>query len=192
MNGYFYDFILRPFEAFSLKNLRSRLLSNAHGRTLEIGIGTGVNLNYYPKDVQLIGIEPDESMRSLANKKAEHNRDHFQILDGDAQSLHFADSSFDTVVGTLVFCTIPNPDKALEEVYRVLKPGGSFLLLEHVRKNTPIVGRLLDLLTPAWKHVAGGCHLNRDPSKHIQEVGFIVDSTKTLWSGLGKIWYLRK
>ncbi|MGZ3790146.1 MAG: class I SAM-dependent methyltransferase [Bacteriovorax sp.] len=190
MNGHFYDFVLRPLEALSLRGLRSHLIKHAHGKTLEVGIGTGLNLKYYPKDVQLIAIEPDESMRRMAKKRASHH--HVQIKDGDAESLDFESSTFDTVVATLVFCSINNPDRAIEEVYRVLKPGGKFLLLEHVRRNTPIAGRLLDLLTPLWKHAAGGCHLNRDPSKHLQDVGFKIDSAKTLWGGLGKIWHLRK
>lgn len=190
MNGHFYDFALRPFEALALRRLRSELLSHAHGKTLEIGFGTGLNFSYYQKDVKFVGIEPDEKMRSVAQKRADHY--HLQIVEGDAQNLNFENDSFDTVVATLVFCSIPDPDKAIEEVYRVLKPGGSFLLLEHVRKNTPVAGWTLDHLTPFWKHVAGGCHLNRDPSKHLKEVGFKVESCKTLWSGLGKIWILHK
>lgn len=190
MNGRFYDFFLRPFEAIALRKLRAQLLSHAHGKTLEIGFGTGLNFKHYPSDVQLIGIEPDEGMRSIAFERA--NQYHWQIQDGDAQSLNFDNSSFDTVVATLVFCSIPNPDKAIDEVYRVLKPGGRFLLLEHVRKNTPIAGWLLDHATPLWKHIAGGCHLNRDPSKHLKEVGFKVETVVTLWSGLGKVWHLRK
>lgn len=190
MNGYFYDLILCPLEAMGLKKLRSHLLQYAYGKTLEIGIGTGLNLKFYPKDVSLVGIEPDEKMRLVAEKKAEHTN--FLIQEGDAESLEFSDSSFDTVVGTLVFCTIPHPDKAISEVYRVLRPGGRFLLLEHVRKNTPITGRLLDFLTPAWKHVAGGCHLNRDPGTHLLNAGFKIESLSTIWGGLGKMWILRK
>lgn len=190
MNGNFYDFVLAPFEILILKKLRFNLLQKAYGKTLEVGFGTGLNFPYFPNDVQYVGIEPDESMRTVAQKKALHN--HLHIKEGDAQSLEFPDSTFDTVVATLVFCSIPNPDKAIEEVWRVLKPGGRFLLLEHVRRNTPIAGRLLDFFTPLWKHVAGGCHLNRDPGKHLQEVGFKIESVQTLWSGVGKVWELQK
>lgn len=190
MNGNFYDFVLAPVEKLFLKKLRLELLKKAHGKTLEIGFGTGLNFPYYATDVQYIGIEPDEGMRTVAKKRASSY--HLQIMEGDAQSLAFADSSFDTVVATLVFCSIPNPDKAIEEVYRVLKPGGKFLLLEHVRRNTPVAGRLLDVITPLWKHVAGGCHLNRDPSTHLNEVGFKVESVTILWRGLGKVWELRR
>lgn len=190
MNGNLYDFVLAPFEKLVLKKLRLKLLKKAHGKTLEIGFGTGLNFPYYSKDVQYIGIEPDEKMAQVAQKRASHY--HLQIGEGDAQSLAFGDSSFDCVVATLVFCTIPDPDKAIEEVFRVLRPGGTFLLLEHVRRNTPIAGRLLDFFTPLWKQIAGGCHLNRDPSKQLIEVGFKVEAMTTLWGGMGKVWELRK
>ena len=190
MNGKFYDFVLAPFEALFLRKLRYNLLQNAHGKTLEIGFGTGLNFPYYANDIKYVGIEPDESMRSVANKRARHF--HLDIKEGDAESLEFPDASFDTVVATLVFCTIPHPDKAMEEVYRVLKPGGSFLLLEHVRRNTPITGWLLDFLTPLWKHLAGGCHLNRDPEIYILKTGFKIEVVKKLWWGLGKVWQIRK
>lgn len=189
MNGSFYDFVLSPFEAFALRRLRHELLSHAHGQTLEVGIGTGLNFEHYPKDAVVLGIEPDPSMRSVAEKRAGEN---LKISEGDAQNLDFPDESFDTVVATLVFCTIPDPARAIAEVYRVLKPGGSFLLLEHIRKNTPVTGWILDHLTPLWKHVAGGCHLNRDPSIYLQQAGFKTESLQTLWRGLGKVWYLRK
>lgn len=190
MNGHFYDFFLAPLELFTLKRLRSKLLRHARGKTLEIGFGTGANFKYLPKNIEYIGIDPDEEMRSRAIEKAAQF--HLEIHDGDAQKLNFEDSTFDTVVATLVFCSIPDPDLAIEEVYRVLKPGGQFLLLEHVRKNTPIMGWLLDHLTPFWKHIAGGCHLNRDPSKKILEVGFHVELVSTFWKDLGKIWFLKK
>lgn len=193
MNGKFYDFFSKPVEAFILRRVRSELLSHAHGQTLEVGVGTGANFDYYPEDAEIFAIDPDPDMRILAERKARHDPlHHLSVANGNAETLFFASDSFDTVVGTLVFCTIPNPRAALEEIYRVLKPGGSFLLLEHIRKNTPVTGWLLDHLTPLWKHIAGGCHLNRDPSRTLREVGFRADHVQTLWSGLGKVWYLKK
>jgi ubiquinone/menaquinone biosynthesis C-methylase UbiE len=190
MNGNFYDFVLAPFENLVLKKIRMDMVKSASGKTLEIGFGTGLNFPYYSQDIEFSGIEPDESMRKVAQKRADHYN--FQISEGDAQALEAPDATFDTVVATLVFCTIPNPEKAIEEVWRVLKPGGKFLLFEHVRRNTPITGRFLDIATPFWKHVAGGCHLNRDPSKYLIKVGFKVVLVKTLWNGLGKVWELSK
>jgi ubiquinone/menaquinone biosynthesis C-methylase UbiE len=190
MNGKFYDFVLAPFESVILGRLRADLIKRAKGKTLEIGFGTGRNFQYYSKNVELIGIEPDDSMRLVAQKRAEDF--HFKIESGDAQLLSFSDETFDTVVATLVLCTVPNPEKAIKEVFRVLKPGGNFLLLEHVRRDTPVSGRILDWMTPLWKHLAGGCHLNRNPRKYLTESGFKIISEKTLWRELGKVWQLQR
>lgn len=190
MNGSLYDFVLKPLEAIQLSELREELLSSAKGRVLEIGAGTGLNFSHYPAGVEIIATDNDESMMRPAQKRGLEK--HIKVEVADAEALPYQDGEFDTVVATLVFCSIPDPDKALSEVYRVLKPGGSFLLLEHVRRNTPIAGKVLDTLTPVWKHLAGGCHLNRDPEKTINELGFKTDSLQVIWKGLGKVWHLRK
>lgn len=190
MNGHLYDFVLQPLEKFHLSKLRVDLLSAAYGKTLEIGAGTGLNFPHYPSDVQVTAIDNDESMLSASADK--NLGSHVKVEVADAENLPYADNEFDTVVATLVFCSVPNPDRALSEVYRVLKPGGSFLLLEHVRKNTPIAGKVLDTLTPAWKLIAGGCHLNRDPGAKLQQLGFKTESLEVIWKGIGKIWHLKK
>ncbi|HXH75468.1 MAG TPA: methyltransferase domain-containing protein [Bacteriovoracaceae bacterium] len=190
MNGSAYDLVFQPLEFAGLHKLRAQLLSHAHGKTLEIGIGTGLNLPHYPPDVELTGVEPDDSMRKKAMKRVSPLK--ARITADSAMALPFHDNEFDTVVGTLVLCTIPDPALAVREVYRVLKPGGTFLLLEHVRKNTPAAGKILDLLTPLWTHLADGCHLNRDPSPLIDDAGFRTEEYKTLWTGLGKLWVLKK
>lgn len=190
MNGRFYDFAMRTGEKFVGGNLREELLSHAYGNTLEIGVGTGLNFPHFPSGIHYVGIEPDDSMREVAQKK--EKQFHLSVQDGDAQSLNFPDNSFDTVAATLVFCSIPNPKRALSEVYRVLKPGGQFLLLEHVRRDTPVAGWMQDHLTPVWKHLAGNCHLNRDPEADILQLGFKVERKKILWNGFGKMWLIRK
>lgn len=190
MNGHLYDLVLLPVEKFHLSKIRENLLSYARGKTLEIGAGTGLNFPHYPTDTQITAIDNDQSM--LSASAAKNQRGHVKVEVGDAQNLPYPDNEFDTVVATLVFCSIPDPDRALSEVYRVLKPGGSFLLLEHVRKNTPITGKLLDTLTPAWKLIAGGCHLNRDPGPKLQQLGFKSESLEVIWKGIGKIWHLKK
>jgi len=190
MNGTIYDLIMATGEKFTRGKLRSELLSHAKGKTLEIGAGTGLNFSHFPRAIDYIGIEPDESMRKSALKKEKEF--HFHVEMGDAQSLQFADNSFDTVAATLVFCSIPNPELALKETYRVLKPGGQFLLLEHVKRPTPVAGWLQDHLTPMWKHLAGNCHLNRDPEEEIKRLGFKMLEKKILWNGFGKMWILQK
>ncbi len=190
MNGTIYDLIMSTGEKFTRGKLRAELMSHARGKTLEIGAGTGLNFAFIPKSVEYTGIEPDESMRKSALKK--EKKFHFHVENGDAQSLKYSDEMFDTVAATLVFCSIPDPDMALKEVYRVLKPGGQFLLLEHVKRNTPVAGWLQDHLTPMWKHMAGNCHLNRDPEAEILRLGFSIEEKKILWNGFGKMWVLRK
>ena len=190
MNGLLYDLVLAPVEKLHLGKIRNDLLSSAYGKTLEIGAGTGLNFSHYPTDAQVTAIDNDESMLSAIARKNPTGLIKVEVA--DAEKLPYLDNEFDTVVATLVFCSIPHPDRALAEVYRVLKPGGSFLLLEHVRKNTPIAGKVLDTLTPVWKHIAGGCHLNRDPGNRLQELGFKSESLEVIWKGLGKIWHLKK
>lgn len=190
MNGTLYDSAMRPLELLGLRSLRSGLLSHASGKTLEIGIGTGLNLPFYPENADVTGIEPDEKMLLVARRK-NTNQD-IRLIQGDAEKLEFHNDEFDTVCGTLVFCTIPHPELAVKEVYRVLKPGGQLLLLEHVRKNTKVAGRILDLMTPVWKHLAGGCHLNRDPLPLLMKEGFIIEDSRILWKGLGRLLILRK
>lgn len=190
MNSTVYDLALKPLELTGLKKLRAELLSHAQGKTLEIGMGSGLNLPHYPENVHLTGIEPDSSMRKKSLKRSRSLN--VKVEDGDAMALAYPDSEFDTVVATLVFCTIADPQKAIKEVYRVLKPGGTFLLLEHVRKNGPFIGTLLDKLTPICAHIADGCHLNRDPSHFITSEGFKTIEYKKIWKGLGKYWILKK
>lgn len=190
MNGSLYDFVLRPLETIQLSELRENLLARAKGKTLEIGAGTGLNFSHYPEGTQVIATDNDEKMMIPARRRGTDC--HIKVEVADAQALPYRDEEFDTVVATLVFCSIPDPELALKEVYRVLKPGGSFLLLEHVRRNTPLAGFVLDSLTPVWKHIAGGCHLNRDPEKTINEIGFKMESKQIIWKGLGKVFHLRK
>lgn len=190
MNGSLYDLLLRPIEKFELSSLRMELLSSAKGKVLEIGAGTGLNFPHYSKELEVVATDPDESMLKKARKRIRNQ--HIKVELADAQNLPFKDNEFDTVVATLVFCSIPNPDQALAEVYRVLKSGGDFLLLEHVRRNTPLLGKVQDGLTPIWKKIAGGCHLNRDPSSSIIRLGFKSINNKIIWHGVGKVWHLKK
>ena len=157
---------------------------------LEIGVGTGLNLPYYPAGMTVTAIDPDPRMLRRTADKGGAAR--IQVARAAAEALPFADGSFDTVVATLVFCSVRDPRAAMGEVFRVLRPGGVFLLLEHVRANSRLVGRLQDALTPAWKYAAGGCHLNRNPDEWIDRLSLERLDTKILWRGAGKFWVLRK
>lgn len=190
LRGWLYDLLLTPLEKWVFRPLRTELLSHARGHVLELGIGTGLNLPYYPVGIELTAIEPDPDMLRRARKRALHHPAH--LLLGEAESLPFQDAQFDTVVGTLVFCTISNPEKALQEAHRVLKPGGQLLLLEHVRCQQHLLARLLDFLNPFWKYLAMGCHLNRNPEGLLRKIGFDFVTERILWGSLGRFWILRK
>jgi ubiquinone/menaquinone biosynthesis C-methylase UbiE len=176
-----YDFVLWVAEKTvfrGLTNLRKELLSHATGQVLEVGLGTGQNLRHYRNDIYLTGIEPEPVIEEIC-------------VSGSAEQLPFKNESFDTVVSTLVFCSISNYSQALLEAKRVLKPNGKLLLIEHVRKPGA-VGFWQDLLTPLWMKIAGGCHLNRDLDKLISDSGLKVFEFRNLWNGLGRYWVLIK
>lgn len=163
-------------ENLGLRRLREETLRGIHGRVLELGVGTGRNLPLYASAVErLFGIDPDEVMLGRAEKRARGLPFPVELLLASAEALPFDDGSFDAVVSTLVFCTIPDPPKALGEVRRVLKRDGEFRLLEHVRMRHKPAGWLQEKATPLWKRVAGGCHLDRDTLAAVREAGFEVE-----------------
>jgi ubiquinone/menaquinone biosynthesis C-methylase UbiE len=157
-----YDRCFKAVEDAGLREMRRELLGRASGRTIDIGSGTGANLELYPAGVELTMAEPDEHMaRQLQRKLADSGRD-VEFVQAGAESLPFEDSSFDTAVFTLVLCTVPNPPAALAEVARILKPDGKMLFLEHVRAEDPGLARWQDRLEKPWRFVGDGCHCNRD------------------------------
>ena len=145
---------------------------------LEIGGGTGLNLPHYPAETRIVFTEFDAKMLTRARRRADASGN-VTFLAADAQRLPFTNACFDTVVATLAFCTIPAPAVAFAEVRRVLRPEGRFLLLEHVRTPRASIARLQDWGTPIWKHLAHGCHLNRQPLEVAREQGFDVASVRT-------------
>jgi ubiquinone/menaquinone biosynthesis C-methylase UbiE len=190
MNGTIYDFFFTPIDRCAFGNLRAELAGAAKGETLEIGIGTGRNLPYYSPHIRLTGIDPDIHMLERVPRKSSMVKATFLL--GDAQQLAFPDEHFDTVVATLVFCSIPDPDLAQREVWRVLKPGGHFLLLEHIRLPGRLTSGLQDLMTPAWRLAFGGCHLNRNPQHTLDELGFVTNEAKVFLNGLLKMWKMQR
>ena len=158
-----YDRVLKATEEAGLRDMRRAVLAEASGRTLDIGAGTGANLELYPPAVtELVLAEPDRHMaKRIGPKLAELGRS-AEVVEAGAEDLPFEDSSFDTAVFTLVLCTIPNPGRALEEAARVLKPGGRALFLEHVRSKDPKLARWQDRFHGPWKFFNDGCNCNRD------------------------------
>ncbi|GAB7388557.1 class I SAM-dependent methyltransferase [Bacillaceae bacterium] len=170
----YYDVFMEPLERRRFRDIRKKLVGKARGKVLEIGSGTGLNFPYYEQAETVIAIEPEPYMRKKSVARAQKAHVPIKVMDGDAQNLPFPDDSFDTVVATLVLCTIPDPVLALREIRRVCKPEGRVLLFEHVRLNHPIWGSLQDWLTPIWKRLCDGCHLNRNTLEWIEKAGLRV------------------
>lgn len=181
-----YDHLMEPLERSGLRRIRQQLLKGAQGKVLEIGSGTGANFPFYdPVRVQcVIAVEPAEQMRRRSLAKIEQAAVPVDVVAAGAENLPFPDAFFDTVVGTLVFCTIPDPEKALQEVRRVCKPGGKVLIFEHVRLESPFLARLQDLLTPVWKRLCDGCHLNRNTLQLVRRSGLQVKRVESFYRDL--------
>ena len=159
MFAFGYDWFLSASEQAGLRDMRRELLSEASGRTLEVGAGTGLNADLYPSAVtELVLTEPDRFMADKLRRKHPGT----QVIEAPAEQLPFEDDSFDTVALTLVLCTVPDPAAGLREIGRVLRPGGRFLFLEHVRSPEPGLARWQDRLHRPWRLFGDGCNCNRD------------------------------
>jgi ubiquinone/menaquinone biosynthesis C-methylase UbiE len=158
-----YDRAFEATEEAGLRQMRRELLAAAQGRVLELGAGTGANLDLYPDSVgEVVALEPDPHMAKRLRETVAESSHTASVSEAPAERLPFEDSSFDTAVSTLVFCTVPDPAAALKEVARVLKPGGRLLFIEHVRAEDPGLARWQDRLEKPWRFVGDGCHCNRD------------------------------
>jgi ubiquinone/menaquinone biosynthesis C-methylase UbiE len=165
-----YDKQLKAVEDAGLREKRRALLSEVSGRTLEIGAGTGLNFELYPPGTDLVLTEPEAPM---AKKLRE--RSGAEVVAAGADRLPFDDGSFDTVVSTLVLCTVPDQSSALREIRRVLKPGGRLLFIEHVRSDDGGTAKWQDRLTPVWKFMGRGCHPNRDTAAAMRSAGYTLE-----------------
>ena len=153
---------------------RKRLLfAGIGGSVLEIGPGTGPNLSYYPHGIHWLGVEPNPYMISHLKAAAARAGIDVDIRSGTAEHLPADDNSIDTVVSTLVLCSVNDPEHVLREVCRVLKPGGKFLFLEHVAAPPgTFLHRLQRFIRPLWKRIGDGCHPDRDTGSVISRAGF--------------------
>jgi len=179
-----YDRMMAPLERGRFQAIRKQLLRQARGKVVEIGSGTGVNFPYYTAAEHVIALDPAPFMVARSLPRATQAAVPITVLLARAEALPFAAHTFDTVVGTLVFCTIPDPLQALCELQRISKPAGTALFFEHVRVHRPLAGRLQDGLTLVWKRLAGGCHLNRDTLALLTQAGFDVTSIEPHYQGL--------
>src|SRR3954469_20812294 len=165
-----YDPLLWIGERAGMAKRREQLLAGANGRVLELGAGTGLNLRYYPNGLdELVLTEPAAPMVSRLERRADRDGRSCRVIAASAESLPFEDDSFDTVVSTLVLCTVDDPRRAIGEIARVLRPGGRLLFLEHVRADSRRLARWQDRLHRAWHAFAAGCHANRATVELLRE-----------------------
>ncbi|MEV6382002.1 class I SAM-dependent methyltransferase [Streptomyces sp. NPDC051773] len=154
---------------------RRRLLAGLSGRVLEVGAGQGRNFPHYPAAVtEVVALEPDDTLREVAERKAASAPVGVAVVAGQAGLLPGEDGEFDAVVASLVLCSVADLTGALAEMARVLRPGGELRFYEHVRSTRAWAGRLEDLITPLWSRAGGGCHPNRDTETAIRAAGFTV------------------
>ncbi len=172
-----YDRIASRGEARVFKHIRPRIMGEAQGRVLEIGVGTGASLSYYPAEAQVVGTEPDPHMFRRAEKRlAELGVTNIELRQASAEELPFDDASFDHVVSSLVLCTVSDQPAALAQARRLLKPEGTFRFIEHVRNDeSRFWGTLQDLITPVWRWCGAGCHPNRRTQQAIEDAGFRIE-----------------
>jgi SAM-dependent methyltransferase len=169
-----YDWLFDRVDPLGGADHRRRLVDQATGEVLEIGAGTGRNLPRYRTATRVVALEPGPGMRARANQAAQAGQVAVEVIDGTAEDLPFPDATFDTVVASLVLCTVPHPARALAEAHRVLRRGGTLRFYEHVRAEDPRLARWQDRLERPWGWLAGGCHPNRDVVAAITAAGFQV------------------
>jgi len=159
---------------------RSRVVPSADGRVLEIGIGSGLNLPFYSRNVKdLIGLDPSPKLLSMVRQNLPPDTLSPELIEGSAEAIPLENRSIDTVVTTWTLCSIPDAALAVREMRRVLRPTGRLLFIEHGRADEPKVRWWQDRLTPAWKRIGGGCHLNRPIQGLIEDGGFQFDRLET-------------
>ncbi|MBI2433997.1 MAG: class I SAM-dependent methyltransferase [Candidatus Hydrogenedentes bacterium] len=153
--------------------LKDGLFQGIQGEVLEIGPGAGINLRHYPKHVHVIGVEPNPHMHKYLRQAAENSGIALSLQNGHAEELHAESASKDAVVSTLVLCSVDDVARALQEIRRVLKPGGRFYFIEHVAApRGTFLRRTQDFIAPLWRHIGDGCNPNRETWRYLEEAGF--------------------
>ena len=168
----FFDLLEAPMEGLFFKQWREKLWAKALGQhILEVGVGTGKNFDYYPKNARITGVDfSPEMLKQAAQAKTRKNIG-VELALMDVQSLCYADNSFDTVLASFVFSSVPLPMKGLKELHRVCKPGGQVLLLEHVISSKPRIANAMNLFNPVVAKLFGA-NINRDTVKNVKACGF--------------------
>lgn len=182
--AFIYDFLEAPLERFRFAIWRPRLCERIAGpKALEVGVGTGKNLSYYPENVVITAIDLSSRMLARARRKAEQLDLDVSLLEMDAQNLAFPDHSFDTVFATFVFCSVPDPVAGLRELKRVCKPEGKLILLEHMRPGNSALGLFFDVFNPVIVRMMGA-NINRQTVNNIRQAGWKIQKEENLSSDI--------
>jgi ubiquinone/menaquinone biosynthesis C-methylase UbiE len=178
--AFIYDFMEAPVERMRFSSWRQRLATRIVGpKALEVGVGTGKNLLYYPEDVAITAIDFSSRMLSRARRNAEKLGLGVKFLEMDVQNLAFPDHSFDTVFATFVFCSVPDPAAGLRELKRVCRPDGKLILLEHMRPGNPFLGFIFDVFNPLIVRMMGA-NINRRTINNIRQAGWQIKVQENL------------
>jgi ubiquinone/menaquinone biosynthesis C-methylase UbiE len=180
----FYNMMESPMEALRFTRWRSLLREKVTGkRALEVGVGTGKNILYYPSEVDVTAIDISPGMLKRAKRRAASLGRSVEFLEMDVQFLGFPDRSFDIVFATFVFCSVPDPIQGLREIHRVVKPDGRLLLMEHMRPGNPVLGLLFDILNPLVVWIMGA-NINRRTMDNIRSARWSVVKEEHLSSDI--------
>lgn len=170
-----YDLLMEVAERCGLRRWRQQLVGEAKGRVLDLGCGTGRNLRLFDVESKVMGLELDLGLLAAARRRAPD----MSLVVGRAEDLPFRSGSFDTVVSSLVFCSVADPARGLRETARILDSRGQLRMLEHVRSNNRLLGWLQDVIQPTWTWLAGGCHPNRRTEATVEQAGFVIEKRET-------------
>jgi ubiquinone/menaquinone biosynthesis C-methylase UbiE len=186
-NAFLYDVMEAPLERFRFAAWRRRLLDRIKGtNALEVGVGTGKNLPFYPEHVNITAIDFSPRMLARAIKKVAQLQIKVDLLEMDVQHLEFPDNFFDTVFAAFVFCSVPDPVLGLKELHRVCNPEGCLLLLEHMRPGSPFLGYVFDILNPVVVRMMGA-NINRKTIDNIHAAGWVIRTEEKLSSDIVRL-----
>lgn len=180
-----YDILESPMEIMALKKWRIDIMKELRGKILEVGVGTGKNIPYYPEDIDITAIDFSEKMLNKAKLEAKALNKKVKFYNMDAEHMDFEDNTFDTVFTTCVFCSVPDPVKGLKEIRRVCKTEGKIIMIEHVRSEKKVLGIIMDLFNSIVVN-SYGANINRRTVANIERAGFSMVNVTNLYSDIVK------